>query len=91
MSALLKVSNPVEVKRKGYQMYNRRIEFSNRKNKKYKIKNDDNKYIHFGDSRFEDFTYHKDEKRRNSFRNRNWRWENADEFSPAYLSYHLLW
>jgi len=91
MSALIKVSNPVEVKKKGYEIYDRRVLFSNKKNKKYKIKDDNGKYIHFGDLRYEDYTYHKNEKRRASFKNRNRKWENADKFSPAYLSYHLLW
>ena len=41
-----------------------------RKNKK-KVVCVDGKLIHFGDSRFEDFTQHKDEDRRKSFRARH--------------------
>lgn len=89
--SILKVSDPIEVNRRAIEIYNRPVFLSNRKYKKYMIEDNNGKYIHFGDINFEDFTYHEDEKRRNSFRNRNWKWENADKFSPAYLSYHLLW
>lgn len=40
------------------------------KNKK-KVVCVDNKLIHFGDSRYEDYTQHKDKKRRESFRARH--------------------
>ena len=51
----------------------------------------DGRKLHFGDLRFSDYTNHKDKKRRDSFRNRNKRWANADKFTPAHLSYYLLW
>ena len=38
-----------------------------------------------------DFTKTNDEKKRKPFRNRNWRWAHAEKYSPAFLSYYLLW
>ena len=63
---------------------------SSRKNKKYMIMINSN-MVHFGDSRYEDFTGHGDLKRRESFRKRNAKWATTDKGSPAYLAYHLLW
>ena len=64
---------------------------SSAKNKKYMEFDEEGKNIHFGDLRFSDYTNHKDKKRRESFRNRNRRWKDADKFSPDHLSYYLLW
>ena len=50
-----------------------------------------NKLIHFGDNRYEDFTYHHDENRRKLFRMRNAKWANAQRDTSSWLSYHLLW
>ena len=92
--AMLKVSDPIEVKRRGYAIYNRPVFFSNRKYKKYMIEDDNGKFRHFGDIRYEDFTKHKNEVRRLSYYKRmsnikgNWR---DDEFSPNNLSLRLLW
>ena len=75
-------------------IYNKSVEPSTRKNKKYMIMNDDNKYIHFGDSRFEDYTKHQDEERRKRYLSRatkikgNWK---KDKYSPNSLSQNLLW
>lgn len=83
-------SNPSEVIRKGHQMgYD--IYISTRKNKKYQVLRPDGKFIHFGLIPYEDYTFHKNNIRRDRFRNRNRRWANADPYSPAFLSYHLLW
>ena len=69
-----------------------KIGISNLKNKKYKILNPNtNKFIHFGDLRYADYLFHQDEKRRDSFLKRNWRWASADDYTPAYFSYYLLW
>ena len=40
---------------------------SNRKNKKFKVLTPNGKIIHFGDSRYEDFTQHKDKKRQENY------------------------
>ena len=62
---------------------------STRKNKKYSIMIN-GKLVHFGDNRYEDFTGHGDEYRRELFRKRNAKWATAAKDSPAYLAYHLL-
>jgi len=88
---LLLVSDPKEVNRRAKEIYDKPVYISNRKNKKYMIENDDGKFISFGDIRWEDGTFHKDAFRIKNFKQRNRRWANAYEYSPAYLSYHLLW
>lgn len=68
------------------------VEISNRKDKKYKILNPNtNKYVHFGQMGYEDYTKHKDNKRRDAFQSRNNKWKTAPQYSPAHLSYHGLW
>ena len=84
------VSSPDKVFKKlmndGYS-----IGISTRKNKKYMVLNPNNKWIHFGDMRYEDFTKHKNNKRRDLFLKRNWKWSSANKYSPSYLSYYYLW
>jgi len=67
-----------------------KVYHSSRKDRKYMIIHN-NKKVHFGDPNYEDFTYHHDLKRREQFRQRNARWKNVEKFTPAWLSYHLLW
>jgi len=91
---LLTISDPKQVYKKfidhGYDKYTN-IYVSTRKNKKYMVVHPiTEKLIHFG-STMEDYTYHKDEQRRTNFLKRNVKWSKADVFSPAYLSYSLLW
>ena len=56
--------------------------------------NDDNKYVHFGDLRYEDFTKHQDKERLNNYLSRatkikgNWR---NNKYSPNNLAINLLW
>ena len=52
---------------------------------------DGNKMIHFGQMFYEDATKHHDSDRINRFKKRNWKWQNAPKYSPAYLSWYLLW
>jgi hypothetical protein len=63
---------------------------SSRIDKKYMIFHD-GKRVHFGQKGYEDFTAHHDLRRRANFRKRNARWASAPKFTPAWLSYHLLW
>ena len=44
---------------------------STRKNKKFMIMNPDNKYVHFGDKRYEDFTQHKNKDRQQNYLKRS--------------------
>ena len=75
---------------------------SKAKNKKFsvfvKADSGKKKLIHFGDSRYQDFTQHKDKKRRDSYRKRARGIENKKgekvylkKNSPAYWSYNFLW
>lgn len=89
------VSNPLAVKYKlnkilpGSSLY-----LSSRKNKKYAIQKPDGKWVHFGDSRYEDFTKHGDDTRRTNYLKRatkikgNWK---RDPYSANSLSINLLW
>jgi len=74
---------------------------SKAKNKKFSVyvmKDGKKKLIHYGDSRYEDFTQHKDKKRRESYLKRakgirdkkgNLTWK--DKNSANYWSVHRLW
>ena len=88
-----KVSNPDKVKVNLEKYYGKDVEIylSTRKGKKYMIVNKEGKKVHFGDINFADFSKHLDEKRRQSFRNRNKKWKDAKPYTPAHLSYYLLW
>lgn len=65
---------------------------STRKDKKYMVINPEtNKWVHFGQMGYEDFTKHKDQARRHRFQLRNKAWADAPKYTPAWLSYYLLW
>tara|TARA_R110002074_G_scaffold30046_2_gene85475 strand:- start:332 stop:592 length:261 start_codon:yes stop_codon:yes gene_type:complete len=74
---------------------------SKAKNKKFSVyvmKDGKKKLIHFGDSRFQDFTQHKDEKRRKSYlarargiKNKKGELTWKDKNSANYYSVRLLW
>ena len=89
-----KVSDIRKVNKLSKLIYKKNVETSTRKNKKYMILNDDNKYVHFGDSMYQDFTIHNDPERRQRYLNRatkikgNWR---NNKYSPNNLSINLLW
>jgi hypothetical protein len=85
-------TKPDIVYKKAKLLFNKNviIKPSTRKDKKYMIFLNNN-WIHFGQAFYEDYTYHQDEKRRNLFLKRNHLWKNASKYSPAYLSYNLLW
>ena len=67
------------------------------KNKKYKavFYKDNNQKIktsHFGDSRYDDYTTHKDKERRRLYRARTIKSLNKGNYmSPSHLSYYILW
>ncbi len=67
---------------------------STRKNKKFMVLNPENKYVHFGDSRYEDFTQHKDKDRQQKYLNRSSKikgyWKN-NKYSPNNSSINILW
>lgn len=68
------------------------IKLSTRKDKKYMVLNPNtNKWIHFGQMGYQDYTKHQDNKRRQLFRLRNQKWAEQDLYSSGFLSYYLLW
>ena len=88
------VSDILKINKLCRMIYDKNVEPSTRKNKKYMIMNDDHKYIHFGDSRYEDYTKHQDKERLKNYLSRatkikgNWR---KDKYSPNNLAINLLW
>jgi hypothetical protein len=68
------------------------IKPSTRKDKKYMLLNPHtDKWIHFGAQGMEDYTKHKDERRRDAFRRRNHKWSKQDKYTAGYCAYYLLW
>lgn len=91
MEKLLQFSNPAVVIAKGKKL-GLEVMISKRKDKKYAVRHPTtHKLINFGQMNYEDFTKHKDEKRRQNFLSRNSKWAKAKPFTPAFLSYYLLW
>ena len=91
---MYKVSDINKVNKLSRMIYEKTVEPSTRKNKKYMIMNDDHKYIHFGDLRYEDFTKHQDLNRLKNYLSRatkikgNWK---KDKYSQKNLAINLLW
>ena len=89
-----RVSDIRKVNQLSKLIYKKPVEKSTRENKKYMILNDDNKYVHFGDSRYENYTIHNDLERRKRYLNRarnikgNWK---KDKYSANNLAINLLW
>jgi hypothetical protein len=83
-------SDPEIVAQKAQQLGLNPVHESSRKDKKYMVFNNE-RMVHFGSSRYEDWTKHHDENRRLRFLKRNHRWAFAPRYSPAWLSYWLLW
>ena len=67
---------------------------STRANKRYMGHFDDGFITHFGDPNYQNYTDHKDEKRKNAYIRRHINeahlWESMP-YSPAALSYYILW
>ena len=67
---------------------------SKNKNKKFMAEIDGKKKIHFGDSRYEDYTMHKDPKRKENYINRhakNEDWNKSNIASAGFMSRYVLW
>jgi hypothetical protein len=70
------------------------ISKSTRKNKKFMILKPDGTNVHFGDTRYKDFTQHKDKERQENYLARtseikgDWR---KDKYSANNLSRSILW
>ena len=90
MRDLRKISDPDYVREKAFEMGLNEVHASSRKDKKYMVF-DGNKMVHFGQMGYEDYTYTGDKLKRDRFRKRNWKWQNSPRYSPAFLSFFLLW
>ena len=83
-------SDPEYVMNKAKMMGLNPVHESSRKDKKYMVF-DGRTMVHFGQMGYEDATKHNDLDRINRFKKRNWKWQNAPKYSPAWLSWFLLW
>ena len=83
-------SDPEYVMQKAKMMGLNPVHESSRKDKKYMVF-DGKKMIHFGQMGYEDASKHHDLERVNKFRKRNWKWQFEPKYSPAWLSWFLLW
>jgi hypothetical protein len=97
MDDIMLYSNPNEVLQNARVYLGKTVDikFSTRNDKKYMVKNPyDGKWIHFGQMGYEDYTKHRDIKRRERYLSRakkikgNWR---NDPYSPNNLSINILW
>jgi len=84
-------SNMLIVQKKAKNLGLNPVEISTRKDKKYMIHDDEGRVKHFGLMGYKDFTKTGDKQKRDNFRSRNHNWKDAPEYSPANLSYNLLW
>jgi hypothetical protein len=89
-------TNPNKVFQNAKRIYGNdvQIKLSTRKDKKYMLLNPDTKkWVHFGTMKppMEDYTKHKDNKRRQLFKIRNQKWAEQDLYSPGFMSYYLTW
>jgi hypothetical protein len=94
---LQKFSDPAKAQIKAYKYLGSSaiIYESNRKNKKYKIFNPNTeKWIHFGQLGYLDYTKHADDNKKKNYLarstkiNGNWK---ENKYSPNNLSIHILW
>ena len=88
------VSNPTLAEKQLHKYYGKKIKLyrSHLPYKKYSVINPETgETVHFGHIRYEDYTKHQDEARRVRFRKRNRKWADAEKFTPAHLSYYVLW
>ena len=90
LKELRNYSDPEYVMNKAKLMGLNPVHESSRKDKKYMVF-DGRTMVHFGQMGYEDASKHNDLNRINRFKKRNWKWQFAPIYSPAYLSYYLLW
>ena len=90
LKELRNYSDPEYVMQKAKMMGLNPVHESSRKDKKYMVF-DGRTMVHFGQMGYEDATKHNDLNRINRFKKRNWKWQNSPKYSPAWLSWFLLW
>ena len=74
------------------------LDYSSRKNNKYMVKLPGGKKVHFGSSKYQDYTIHKDKERRDKYLNRATKMKNkkgeltyTNPESSNFWSVNLLW
>ena len=74
------------------------LDYSSRKNNKYMVKLPGGKKVHFGSTKYEDYTIHKDKERRDKYLSRATKIKNkkgeltyTNPESSNFWSVHLLW
>ena len=74
------------------------LDYSSRKNNKYVVTLPNGKKVNFGSPKYEDFTLHKDEKRREKYlarakkiKNKKGEFTHTNPESSNYWSVNLLW
>jgi len=70
---------------------NTKLLVSSRKDKKFMVISPEGKKIHFGQKGMDDLHKHNDPVRLMNFRKRNAKWADAPKWTPAHLSYYVLW
>ncbi len=97
MKSLAAFSNPAKAQSRAYVYLGKtaKLHRSDKRDKKYKIfdpKND--RWVHFGQMGYQDYTRHKDKKRRASYLSRSRKirgdWK-RNPYSPNNLAIHILW
>lgn len=94
MKEINKYSNPKTVYKNAKQLYGNDVEIqlSSNPKKKYMIYDPYNeKWVHFGEYGYEDYTKHQDEERRERFLKRNAKWKNSKPYTSSFMSYYILW
>ena len=88
---ILKWSNPIEVLKQADKYLGKDIPvyFSNKKDKKYMVQDPHGKWVHFGQIGYEDYTKHRDDKRRHNYLTRT-AWKD-NKYSANNLSRNILW
>ena len=92
---LLTYSDPAIAQKRAYAYLGKTAKLypATNKQKKYRILHN-GRWIHFGQIGYQDYTRHKDRKRRSNYlsRSRNIRGDWArNKYSPNNLSIHILW
>ena len=90
LKILKQYSDINEVNRRAHELRLNPVYPSSQKKFKYMIF-DGHKMIHFGLIGYQDYTKHHDERRRELFKKRNWRWEYSPRYSRSWLSWNLTW
>lgn len=82
------------IKEKDLNNYISSYGYSKRKFKKYYVVLKDDKVVHFGDTRYEDYLIHNDIDRRNKFRTRFkklYEKNKSNLNAPIFWSWNLIW